>query len=92
MKIILALALAIAGATAAAAQYGSNNNSLYGGSSYGTGSNSSNHYVAPSINSHGTYSPGHQQTNPNNTQRDNYGTIGNINPYTGNVGTRSPYR
>jgi hypothetical protein len=32
----------------------------------------------------------HQQTNPNGTQRDNYGTTGNVNPYTGTVGTRNP--
>jgi hypothetical protein len=24
----------------------------------------------------------HQQTNPNGTQRDNYGATGNVNPYT----------
>ena len=28
------------------------------------------------------------QTNPNSTQRDNYGTLGNTNPPTGAVGTR----
>ena len=32
----------------------------------------------------------HQQTNPNNTQMDNYSTRGNVNPYTGAVGTRNP--
>ena len=32
----------------------------------------------------------HQQTNPNNTQMDNYGTRGNVNPYTGQTGTRAP--
>jgi hypothetical protein len=29
-------------------------------------------------------------TNPNSTQRDNYGATGNVNPYTGAVGTRNP--
>ena len=28
--------------------------------------------------------------NPNSTQMDNYGTGGNVNPYTGAVGTRTP--
>jgi hypothetical protein len=32
------------------------------------------------------YVSGHYQTNANNTQRDNYGTQGNVNPYTGAVG------
>jgi hypothetical protein len=36
----------------------------------------------------GTYVQPHQQTNSNNTQLDNYGTRGNVNPYTGAVGTR----
>jgi hypothetical protein len=38
----------------------------------------------------GTYVAPHVQTNPNNTQLDNYGTRGNINPYTGQMGTRNP--
>jgi hypothetical protein len=75
-QIILAAALAIV-ATAAQAQYG-------------TGSNPNSHpvqgYTAPS----GAYVQPHQQTNPNNTQRDNYSATGNVNPYTGAVGTRTP--
>jgi hypothetical protein len=75
-QIILAAALAIV-ATAAQAQYG-------------TGSNPNSHpvqgYTAPS----GAYVQPHQQTNPNNTQRDNYSATGNVNPYTGAVGTRNP--
>jgi hypothetical protein len=38
----------------------------------------------------GTYVAPHQQTNPNGTQRDNYSSYGNVNPYTGAVGTRNP--
>jgi hypothetical protein len=38
----------------------------------------------------GTYVAPHQQTNPNNTQRDNYSATGNVNPYTGAVSTRNP--
>lgn len=37
-------------------------------------------YVAPSYRS-----------SPNKTKLDNYGTKGNINPYTGKKGTRSPW-
>jgi hypothetical protein len=54
----------------------------------GTGSSSSSHSVAGYTNSHGTYVAPHHATNPNGTQLDNYGTRGNVNTYTGAVGTR----
>jgi len=60
------------------------------GYGYGTGSNPNNHYVNPYVRSNGTYTPSHYQTNPNYTDRDNYGTRGNFNPYTGQRGMRSP--
>lgn len=57
---------------------------------WGTASNPNSHgtrgYNAPS----GTYVQPHQQTNPNATQYDNYSTKGNTNPYTGQVGTKTP--
>jgi hypothetical protein len=56
----------------------------------GTGSNPSSHYVSPHTTSNGTYVSGHYQTNSNGTQYDNYGTRGNVNPYTGAIGTRTP--
>lgn len=40
----------------------------------------------------GTYVAPHRQTNPNGTQRDNYSTKGNINPYTGKSGKVEPKR
>jgi hypothetical protein len=76
-KWILAAVLALA-ASSASAQY------------YGTGSNPSSHPVQGYTTSTGTYVQPHQQTNPNSTQRDNYGSAGNVNPYTGVVGTRTP--
>jgi hypothetical protein len=76
-QIFLAAALTLA-STAAQAQL------------YGTGSNSRSHTVSPYVNSQGTYVGGSRATNPNNTQMDNYGTRGNVNPYTGAVGTRNP--
>lgn len=82
MKAILISGFAIfafVGAAAAQAQYG-----------YGTGSNSRSHTVSPYVNSYGTTVRGSHATNPNNTQMDNYSTRGNINPYTGAVGTRTP--
>jgi len=89
MKTIVAVAavliVAVSGASAQGL-YGNN----YGAGLYGTGSNSSNHYVQPHSNSNGTYTQGHYQTSPNSTQFDNYSTRGNIDPYTGAVGTRTP--
>jgi hypothetical protein len=34
--------------------------------------------------------PPYVATNPNNTQRDNFTATGNVNPYTGTVGHRTP--
>jgi hypothetical protein len=79
MKIWLIAAALAAFSTAAQAQY-------YGG--YGTGSNSQSHGVSGYTRSNGTYVQPYQATNPNSTQRDNYGTSGNYNPYTGHTGRR----
>lgn len=38
----------------------------------------------------GTYVPPHNRTNPNNTQRDNWTSKPNQNPYTGKDGTKEP--
>jgi hypothetical protein len=86
MKALIAVALLLAGTVAASAQYGTRSGST--GGLYGTGSNSNSHYVQPHITSNGNYVGGHQRTNPNNTQLDNYGTRGNVNPYTGSTGKR----
>lgn len=77
-KLMLAGALALI-TTAAQAQYTGN---------FGTGSNPNS--VQGYTTNSGTYVQPHQQTNPNSTQRDNYGATGNVNPYTGAVGTRNP--
>ena len=88
-KWTFAVALVIASATAASAQlYGTQQQNS--GGLYGTGSNPSNHHVDGYTRNNGTYVAPHQQTNPNNTQMDNYGTSPNVNPYTGQVGTRAP--
>lgn len=76
-QLILAGALVLA-ATAAQAQY------------VGTGPNPNSHPVQGYTTSSGTYVQPHQQTNPNSTQTDNYGARGNVNPYSGAVGTRNP--
>jgi hypothetical protein len=76
-RLILAGAIALA-ATAAQAQY------------YGTGSNPNSHPVQGHVTSSGTYVQPYVASNPNSTQRDNYSATGNVNPYTGTVGTRNP--
>jgi hypothetical protein len=58
---------------------------------YGTGSNLSDHYVQGHTTNSGTYVSPHYQSNPNSTTLDNWGTSGNVNPYTGTVGHRSAY-
>lgn len=39
----------------------------------------------------GTYVAPTQATNPNDTKTDNYGSKGNVNPYSGKEGTKDPY-
>jgi hypothetical protein len=87
MKIAIGLAFMALGIAPAAAQ---GLLAPYNGGGYGSGSNPNSHYVQPHTNSNGTYTSGHYQTNPNSTQMDNYGTRGNVNPYNGATGTRSP--
>ncbi len=61
---------------------------LVPGTSVGTGSNPSSTYVRPYISSEGALVPGHHRTMPDTTTLNNYGTLGNFNPYTGAAGTR----
>lgn len=48
-------------------------------------------YVKGYTRSDGTYVRGHYRSSPNNTVSDNFSTYGNINPYTGKVGTKKVY-
>lgn len=76
-RFLFAVALTLA-ATGAQAQY------------YGTGSNPNTHTSSGYTRSNGTYVQPYVATNPNSTQRDNFGTRGNYNSYTGTYGTRTP--
>jgi hypothetical protein len=38
----------------------------------------------------GTHVQAYKRTAPNGTARDNYSTKGNVNPYTGKKGTKTP--
>lgn len=69
---------------------GSYSHSTPGG--YGTGSSSASHSVSGYTRRSGTYVAPYHATNPNPTQRDNYSTKGNVNPYTGKVGTKPATR
>jgi len=52
---------------------------------------SGTHTVRGYFRSDGTYVAPHVQTNPNSTRLDNWSTKGNVNPYTGQEGTKDPY-
>jgi hypothetical protein len=56
-----------------------------------TASAALSHYVRGYTTKSGTYVMPHRQTNPNSTKFDNWSTKGNVNPYTGRVGAKSPY-
>jgi hypothetical protein len=47
-------------------------------------------YVQGYIKQDGTYVAPHYSSSPNGTNRDNYSTQGNTNPYNGTNGTRAP--
>ena len=46
-------------------------------------------YVNGYYKSNGTYVQPHYRSSPNSTTSDNWSTIGNTNPHTGETGTRS---
>lgn len=46
-------------------------------------------YVNGYYRKDGTYVQGYYRTSPNSTTTDNYSSQGNINPYTGDAGTRA---
>ena len=61
----------------------------HGSSGHGAGSSSSSHSVRGYTKRNGTYVAPSHATNPNRTQRDNFSARGNVNPYTGKVGTKT---
>jgi hypothetical protein len=88
-KVILVGALALVSTVALAQSdrtYGSTGG--YWASPYG--SNSQNYTTSPYVSSNGTQVEGSHATNPNNPQFDKYITRGDVNPYTGVVGTPRP--
>lgn len=53
---------------------------------------SADEYVHGYTKPNGTYVQPYYRSSPNGTTMDNYSTRGNINPYTGQQGTISPYQ
>ena len=89
-----AVALGLAGPVMAQGMYGQATNphavqNPYA-NQYGTGSNLQSQGVQEYTNHNGTYVQPYERTMPNSTQTDNYGTRGNVNPYNGAYGTRTP--
>jgi len=52
--------------------------------------NSSSHAVKGYTKRDGSHVAPHRQTDPNGTQRDNYSSKPNVNPNTGEPGTKTP--
>ena len=50
----------------------------------------SSHNVRGYTKKDGTYVAPHKATNPNRTERDNWSSKPNINPYTGKPGAKEP--
>ena len=50
------------------------------------------HAVKGYVKKDGTYVAPTVATNPNATKLDNYSTKGNVNPYSGKIGTVDPYK
>lgn len=50
------------------------------------------HAISGHVTKNGTYVAPSYATNPNGTKTDNYSSQGNVNPYTGKVGTVDPYK
>lgn len=61
-----------------------------GGSRSSSSTKSSTVHVKGYTTKSGNYVAPHTRSAPNQTQRDNYSTKGNTNPYTGKKGTRDP--
>lgn len=63
---------------------------LIGTSLFGQTPSQGDHKVRQYTKKDGTLVAPHYQTNPNSTQKDNYGSAGRANPHTGKQGTKTP--
>ena len=81
-----AIALTAFGAAEARGGHGGGHASSY--SSSRSTSTTSDHVVSGYTKANGTYVAPYHATNVNSTKTDNYSTVGNVNPYTGQAGTK----
>ena len=66
--------------------------SARGGGSHGSShASSSAAHVQGHVTKNGTYVAPHYRSAPDGNKFNNWSTQGNVNPYTGKAGTRSPY-
>ena len=57
-----------------------------------TASAAKDHVVRGHVKKDGTYVAPSRATNPNRTQRDNYSSKQNVNPYSGKEGKKEPQK
>jgi hypothetical protein len=63
-----------------------------GNYAYAKSESSSSNSVRGYTKKDGTYIAPHKRTNPNQTQRDNWSSKPNYNPYTGKEGKKEPQK
>ena len=88
MRIILALAAVALIASPARAQYGYDSSGY--GSSLGSSYGQQPVFVRSHVRSDGAFVPSHFRTRADNTQTNNWSSYPNVNPYTGEMGRRTP--
>lgn len=86
--ILIVISLCI---TSAFAKSSSTSSKSYSSKSYSTKS-SSDVAVRSYTKKDGTTVSSYKRTNPNGSQKDNFSAKGNVNPYTGKVGTITSYK
>jgi hypothetical protein len=59
-----------------------------GGHAGGSRSFGGEHFTVAHTTKNGTHVQGHWSTDPNSTRNDNYSTRGDVNPHTGEAGTK----
>jgi hypothetical protein len=94
-RIMLAALMTVALTGAAFAGGGRRGSSGYSARSYssrgyGTGSNPSSNRVGGHYTQRGTYVQPHYRSAPDSSTTNNWTTRGNVNPYTGRYGYRTP--
>ena len=89
-KIFYLIAIAILVSVSANAQFSTSQRSVGSSTTFpGYGVNPSVRYQSGYTKNNGTYVQPHIKTNINSTNRDNFSTRSNVNPYTGTIGTRA---